>query len=376
MSAPVRVLLCDDSAVVRRIIKTALKTIPDLSIVGEAPNGKEAQSLARSTSPDVIVMDVEMPVMDGIDAVRQLRASGINTPVIMFSSLTSRGAEATMDAIEAGANDFATKPANVGHVQNALKHVRDELVTAIRRWTQKVAPAAPRRAAPVRQQPQAEKKPQVAPQRQAMPVKAQSPLRNIGQISAIGIGISTGGPQALSSLFKEIPKELSVPVFIVQHMPPVFTGLLAERLAKIKGHRVREATDGESIVPGDVIIAPGDFHMTICHRNSVLTTKLNQGPLVNSCRPAVDPLFASLAKEFGRKCLGIVMTGMGKDGLAGAKALKNAGSKVIVQDEESSVIWGMPGVVYEQGLADRVLSIRNLAKAVTEAVAPELVVQN
>ena len=377
MNKPIRVLLCDDSSVVRRLIKSAMGSVKEIDIIGEASNGLEGVERAVELNPDVIIMDVEMPVMDGIDAVRLLRGKRLKTPVIMFSSLTSRGAEATLDAIDAGANDFATKPTKSGHVKNALEHVQNELVPIVRRWgtAGRRQPLLPRVSKPVvdrgpTQNPQtppaANGKSSVVASntgkpRPAEPRRSKAPTLHLGPVTAIGIGISTGGPAALTDLFKAMPAEFSIPVLIVQHMPAVFTKRLAERLAKIKGHNVREAEDGGAVVPGDILIAPGDYHMTVKRSGTDLITVLDQSPKINSCRPAVDPLFTSLAEHLGRKSVGIVMTGMGKDGVDGVVAMKKKGSKIIVQDEASSVVWGMPGAVANEGLADQILDIEQIA---------------
>ena len=384
---PVRVLLCDDSSVVRRLIKTAIKSVNEVEIIGEANNGHDGIEKTCELKPDVIIMDVEMPIMDGIDAVRILRRKGIKTPVIMFSSLTSRGAEATLDAMEAGANDIATKPTKSGHVSHALDHVRNELVPLLIRWGRSSASrrmtSAPKPAAPKAPEIQ----PAPTPEAKAPEIKAPKPASapgspatsdmdrmnrsrtlHLGAITAVGIGVSTGGPAALTELFKTLPETFPVPILIVQHMPPVFTKRLAERLSKIKGHNVREAVDGDFLVPDEVLIAPGDYHMTINRVGADVSVSLDQSPKINSCRPAVDPLFSSLARHLGRKSLGVIMTGMGQDGLDGVRDMKKKGSKIIVQDEASSVVWGMPGAVANAGLADHIVNIEQIAEQIVRTV--------
>lgn len=371
-----RVMLCDDSAVMRRLIRTALKAEPSIEVVAEAGNGEEALAQLFDARPDVLIMDVEMPVMDGIDCVRAVRRLTTQLPIIMFSSLTAGGAEATLDAIEAGATDFATKPASVGHIAEAMAHVREALVTKIRQCLglpgqavepEQVPATDTIRAAPLQLGTSPAYSGPTPPQR-----SADTSSGNVtGPIHAIGVGVSTGGPQALSRLVKALPVDLAVPILVVQHMPPVFTRLLAQRLSAQNGHRVREAVNAEELRPGEILIAPGDHHLLAVRDRNTIRTSLNQEPPENSCRPAVDPLFRSMADCYGNRCLGVVLTGMGKDGAGGAKALQDKGARVYVQDQESSVVWGMPGHIVECGLADRILPIEQIAHELIRATSPK-----
>lgn len=355
MNTPIRILLCDDSALMRRLIKTAIETDPNLKVVCEAKNGRDATEQLSKQHVDLVVLDVEMPVMDGIDATRAMRRKNFDLPIIMFSSLTSRGAEATLDAIAAGANDFATKPARSGHIDQALAHVQRELLPKIHRWAShwRSKNTAQTNTSSANVSPSA-----------GVPSGFVPGGLSTENISAIAIGASTGGPQALSALMSMINRDLGVPILIVQHMPPVFTGLLAERLSAQSGHSVREASDGEVIEPGDCVIAPGDQHLTVARDLTSLRVRLNRNEPENSCRPAVDPLFRSCASCFGSRCLGVVLTGMGKDGLDGARALKKTGARIVCQDESSSVVWGMPGNIVRSDLADLVLPINGIADEV------------
>ncbi|MEL6106421.1 MAG: chemotaxis response regulator protein-glutamate methylesterase [Planctomycetota bacterium] len=355
MNTPIRILLCDDSALMRRLIKTAIETDPKLKVVCEAKNGRDATEQLSKHQLDLVVLDVEMPVMDGIDATRAMRRKNFELPIIMFSSLTSRGAEATLDAIAAGANDFATKPARSGHIDQALAHVQRELLPKIHRWANHWRTKSASRTSAVPSGPNPI---------QGFPSGPITGASSGEGISAIAIGASTGGPQALSALMSQVNRDLRVPILIVQHMPPVFTGLLAERLSAQSGHSVREASDGEVIEPGDCVIAPGDQHLTIVRDLTSLRVQLNRNEPENSCRPAVDPLFRSCASCFGARCLGVVLTGMGKDGLEGARALKKTGARIVCQDEASSVVWGMPGNIVGSDLADLVLPINGIADEV------------
>lgn len=332
----VKVLLCDDSAIVRRIVRMVVEEADDMTVVGEARDGAEGVELAAKLNPGVIVMDVEMPVCDGIEAVEQLKKRGIKVPVIMFSSLTDRGAEATVDALTAGACDFATKPALVGSPQAAIEHVRNQLLPKLRLWGKKsrTPMAAGTLGGAVEKR-----------------MSAPTPATIAGRFECITLGVSTGGPEALKKFISALPPDLHVPIVVVQHMPANFTARLAEQLDRIGPIRVVEATDGETLANGTVYIAPGGRHLEVKSRGMAPFVALNDGPPVQSCRPAVDVLFKSAAETFKSRNLSIVLTGMGQDGLDGARAVKAAGGIVVVQDQESSTVWGMPGVVWNEGLA-------------------------
>ena len=370
MSNSIRVLLCDDSSVMRRLLKAALRVDADIEVVCEAKHGQDALDKLFDARPDVVVMDVEMPVMDGIDAVREIRKRTANLPIIMFSSLTSRGAEATLDAIDAGASDFATKPASAGHITRAMAHVQTTLIPKIHYWCDRPLYRPEQKANPVTRPASPTPRPvarqPVVTNTSASPIPVQR-VDHGTPVSAIAIGVSTGGPQALAQLVADLPHEFPAPILIAQHMPPVFTGLLADRLAAQTSHVVREAKDGDELKPNEILIAPGDHHMVISRDRSVVRARLNQDEPENSCRPAVDPLFRSFAECYGSKCLGVVLTGMGKDGEKGAEALRQRGARIVVQDEQTSVVWGMPGNVAKRGLADRILPLDQIAMEIVRA---------
>ncbi len=358
MPEPIRVMLCDDSSTMRRLIKAALKNEPRLSVVYEAEHGQDAVNNVDQTRPDIVVMDIEMPVMDGIVATREIRRRQPKLPIVMFSSLTSRGAEATLDALAAGANDFAVKPAASGHISNAMAQLQSDLLPKL---LQLVAPnlASSTNATVAHQHRSA-----------ASPLQQETPQQEtLHRVDAIAIGVSTGGPDALAKLLFDIPKTLRVPVLITQHMPPVFTNLLAERLSLRTGHSVNEAVDGEVVTNDRILLAPGDFHLTVSRHGTSVRVKLNQEPEENSCRPAVDPLFRSVAKCYGKNAIGIVLTGMGQDGALGAADIKSTGGSIIVQDEASSVIWGMPGKIVSAGHADRILPLNEIASELARRVS-------
>lgn len=345
MSRP-RVLVTDDSVVIRRMLVGVLEAEPALEVVGIASNGKIALRKIEQLKPDILILDVEMPVMDGLETLSELRKRGHYLPVIMFSTLTTRGGVATIEALSRGATDYVAKPANVGSVKEAIDLVRAELVPKI------LALSGAKRAMTV-------------PPRSAARGRVAVPRGH--SIDIVGIGTSTGGPNALAEVIAQLPEDLPVPVVVVQHMPPVFTRILAERLDATCAVSVHEAERGMKVEAGHVYIAPGDFHMTIRGKHRP-TIRLTQDGAENSCRPAVDVLFRSLAETYGGSVLGVVMTGMGKDGYVGAEELVAAGSTMVVQDEASSVVWGMPGYVARANLADSVIPLEQIGTDITRRV--------
>ncbi|WP_432563874.1 protein-glutamate methylesterase/protein-glutamine glutaminase [Kineococcus sp. SYSU DK003] len=360
MSQRIKVLTVDDSVVVRRLVTDVLASDPAIEVVGTAPNGKIALDKIAQLAPDVVTLDIEMPVMDGLEAIKEIRKVDRRLPVIMFSTLTERGATATLEALSSGASDYVTKPANVGSVQESMDSVREQLIPKIKALVPHLAAPAPAPAAPVRP---------VAAQ-PATPVTTRVPSGAVKAPRALVIGSSTGGPEALSAVLAGLPATLGVPVLVTQHMPPVFTRLYAQRLDKASALRVVEATDGEPVVPGSVYVAPGDFHMEVVRRGPQLVVKLHQGPPENFCRPAVDVMIRSAVAAFGGELLAVILTGMGSDGKLGCKAVAAAGGQVVAQDEATSVVWGMPGAVAREGIADEVLPLGSIADAITRRLGP------
>lgn len=349
---PIRVLVVDDSVVVRRMVRDALAMDPSIEICGVAANGRIALAMIDQCAPDILTLDIEMPEMDGLEVLRQLREKHAQLPVIMFSTLTQRGAVATLDALALGARDYVAKPANVGSVTNSIEAIRNELLPKIKALCGLELPL---------------------PAAQVLSVRplygTPAALVSIQQpIEVVAIGTSTGGPNALAEVLTHLPGDLPAAVVIVQHMPPTFTRFLAERLNGQCQLPVAEVVDDQLLRPGKVVIAQGDQHMIVEQRGVNVHLRTLRTAPENSCRPAVDVLFRSVARVYGFRALGLVMTGMGQDGLRGAEQLHNAGAKVLAQDEATSVVWGMPGFIVHAGLAEKVLPLPEIAGEVMRRV--------
>jgi two-component system chemotaxis response regulator CheB len=337
----IRVLIVDDAVVFRRLLAVELSNDPDLEAIGTAANGRIALRMMPQVNPDVVILDVEMPEMDGLTTLRELRKTYPRLPVIMFSALTERGAAATLDALALGATDYFTKPANEGGLDASLEVIRTQLIPEIK------ALCARQIAVPKYELPRS-------------PTPAGSPgIRRPppGPVKVVAIGASTGGPNALAEVLRKLPEDFPVPIVIVQHMPPMFTRLLAERLSAEFPVRVEEASSGTRLRPGQAWIAPGDYHLIVVRDGTQVQMMLHRDPPENSCRPAADVLLRSVARTFGPNSLTVILTGMGQDGLRGCEEVYGAGGQILVQDEASSVVWGMPGHVARAGLADRIVPL-------------------
>jgi two-component system chemotaxis response regulator CheB len=345
----VRVLVVDDSSVVRKLITDALSGDPDIEVCATASNGKLALRQIEACKPDIVTLDIEMPEMDGLEALKHLRVAHPRLPVIMFSTLTERGAMATIEALSRGANDYVTKPSNTGNMEASMAKVRDDLIPRIKVLT------SVRKAKP----PAVLSATTFTPQR-ARPGAAVSTAGKA--VDVVAIAVSTGGPNALTELLPRLPADFPVPIVICQHMPPMFTRLLAERLSANARVKVFEGTEGAVLRPGTIWIAPGDFHMTVVRKGTETQLHMQQEAPENSCRPAADVLFRSVAAAYGARTLGVVLTGMGQDGMKGCEMLHQLGAPIIAQDEASSVVWGMPGAVSKAGLADKVLPLAEIAE--------------
>ena len=362
-SQRIRVLIVDDSAVIRRIIMSTLLKHAEIEVVGTSANGLEAIEDIKRTKPDLVTLDIEMPKMDGLAALKEIRSFDRHLPIIMFSSLTHRGAEATLDALMLGASDYVAKPTNLNDSSEAFQALEESLIPKIKQLGAKKtnALALSRTHAPVSASPP----PLPSPSLNFVPTAVPSTRLRAAPVEALCIGVSTGGPAALMQLFTDWKVPLSVPVLIVQHMPPKFPEMLASRLSTLGGVPAVVALEGQVIEPGHAYLAPGGRHMEV-HRNALgkVMIRLNDNPPECSCRPAVDVLFRSAAKVFGNRLLAMVLTGMGNDGAAGAAQIVLQGGKVLAQDEASCVIWGMPGAVVNANLADKVLPLGELAEEV------------
>jgi len=350
-SPPVRVLICDDSATVRALLARMLGAESGVRVVGQAGNGQEAIAALDRLPPreraQVVLLDLEMPVMDGMTALPLLLRRPDPPAVIVASALTQRGAAAAMAALRAGAVDYVPKPGASGG--GLTGHAfRDELLAKIRGWA-RVAHGAARQ-------------PAMPPPRPARPLATRPPV-------VIGLGASTGGPQALARLVRLLRPAPPVPLVLVQHMPRGFTAMLADHLGRLGGPTVSEATDGEALRPGHLLVAPGDRHLLVeAGAHGALRARLVDTPPENFCRPAVDPMLRSLTAAASGPVLAAILTGMGQDGLLGARAVAAAGGTVLAQDEASSVVWGMPGAVARAGLAALLAPPEGLAEYILAAV--------
>ena len=338
----VRVLVVDDSVVMRRVVARALERDPAIARTDFAANGRLALAKVQQRRPDVVVLDLEMPELDGFGTLAELRRSHPGLPVVLFSSVDERSAQATLDALSLGATDFVVKPSGAS-VAEGEAYVAEHLLPLVKGL------AAPRSA---------EHRPTRADTR------PQSSSAAAAQV--VVVGVSTGGPDALQSVIGALPGDLATPVLVVQHMPPVFTRLLAERLDRITALAVTEAVDGALLRPGQVLIAPGGRHLAVTRNGVEVRVALNDDPPENSCRPAADVLFRSVVEAYGPGVLAVVMTGMGSDGLAGSAAVRKAGGAVVVQDPATAVVASMPESVLDAGLAHASLSLVELATTIAE----------
>jgi two-component system, chemotaxis family, protein-glutamate methylesterase/glutaminase len=352
-----RVLVVDDAILIRRMVTDILVADLSIEVVGEATNGRIALQKIAQLNPDLVTLDVEMPEMDGLQTLREIRKTYPRLPVIMFSALTERGASDTLEALHHGASDYVTKPSSAAGRAGAQQRIREDLIPKIKSLCRLVSPP----------QFSAARRDGVAPSApRAFALRAVGPA-----ISAdvVVIGASTGGPAALAEVLSRLPGDFPAPIMLVQHMPPTFTRFLAQRLNAQTPLTVTEAVDGEAVTPGAVYVAPGDFHLTVKRRNGAVLTVLDQQPHQHSHRPAADVLFRSVAENYGPRGLAVVLTGMGQDGLRGSEEITRAGGRALVQDEATSVVWEMPGGVAGAGLADAVLPLGEIANELRRRTA-------
>lgn len=366
----VRVMVVDDSAVIRGLVKRWIEETDGLEVAGSCSNGKQAVEQVAKVKPHIVVLDIEMPEMDGLEALPGILAGSPGTKVIMASTLTLRNADISLKALSLGATDYVPKPDSARGIAGS-EEFRRELLTkakALGRTAQRTmgpgagaggsakatAPAATRSAVSLG------------------PTPDKIDLRKASSVPPriLAIGSSTGGPQALFDVFEKIgPAIGSVPVVITQHMPPSFTKILAEKLGKLSGLPAKEGEDGERLQAGHIYVAPGDYHMRLCKDGPGVAIKLDQEPPVHFCRPAVDPMFESVSKLFGPATLGVVLTGMGHDGRDGGRIIADAGGTIYAQDEATSVVWGMPGACAAAGICAAVYPLDQISSAISRQFA-------
>jgi two-component system chemotaxis response regulator CheB len=355
-----RILIVDDSAVMRSLVRSVVCSDPSLEVVGTAGDGASALGAIESMKPDLVLLDVEMPVMDGLVTLRMMRTRGHKMPVIMCSSLTQRGAKVTIEALASGASDYVAKPSGQAGREAAIKALAQEMIPKIKALTGYALPAV---STPIFAGPPGMTRPPVI-----LPMPAAVRAAPItGHPTVLAIGVSTGGPAALDVILPLLPADFPLPVLIVQHMPELFTKLFAERLNGRCKMAVKEAAEGDLVRPGTMYIAKGNWHMEVIAGARIgvpASLHLTQGPLENHCRPAVDVMYRTAAAVWGSGVLAVVLTGMGSDGMLGSKVIREQGGTVLAQDQATSAVWGMPGAVTNAGLAHKVLALN--------AVIPEI----
>ncbi len=356
-----KILIVDDSVVFRSQIKAVVEGISQITEISLASNGKLALQKLETGQFDIMTLDMEMPEMNGLETLRALKGLAHCPAVIVFSSVTSRGAEATIQAMELGALDFSPKPAQAMNLEEAQKLIRQDLAPKIIQVCQKLQR---QRASPITAERAASNPIAYLPEQVSLQFESSKQWSKINldffRPAAIVIGSSTGGPSALKSVLRCVRNPLQAPIFITQHMPPLFTKSLADNLSSQLGIPVDEGKHLEVVQANKIYIAPGDYHMSLKNRGDQVTIVLDQREKRNSVRPAVDYLFESAAEIYGPKLLGIVLTGMGQDGLIGCKAIKDHKGAVVIQDEASSTVWGMPGSVFKHGAFDKMCSLEDL----------------
>jgi two-component system, chemotaxis family, protein-glutamate methylesterase/glutaminase len=354
----IRVLVVDDSVVIRRLVTDWLTSDLQIEVAGVAANGRIALDKITQINPDIVTLDVDMPEMDGLQALKMIRKDYPRLPVIMFSTLTERGAATTLDALSLGASDYVTKPVTIGNGAVATASVREQLIEKIKALCLSEVDALS--TATVSQLSAGKSV-----------TAANTYPRFQKRIEILAVGVSTGGPMALAQLIPAFPVDFPIPLVIVQHMPPVFTKLLAERLDNQAAIQVKEGIEGSVLKPGVAWVAPGNCHMVVGKHNGTYRLGVNHDPPENSCRPAVDVLFRSVAEVYGAASLAVILTGMGRDGFRGCERIREAGGQILAQDQKSSIVWGMPGFVARAGLADKVLPIEQLGREILTRVQSE-----
>lgn len=366
----ISVLIVDDSALMRNLVGKVIESDQELEIADRAMNGKFALDKIPKCNPDVIILDLEMPEMNGIQFLKERKRKGIDIPVVILSSLASKGAKITMEALALGASDFILKPS--GPVSQDIHKVGDQLIEMIKiyggnyKFRQK--PALEQKREIEKDKPAIIATEYAASSHVAIPevlTKKTVAEKRHEQIEVIAIGISTGGPNALRDVFSAIDKTLPLPIVVVQHMPAGFTGEFSRSLDRVCPLEVKEAEDGDLLRPGRILIAPGNYHMEIRKKSDGAAVSLLSTDPVNGHRPSVDVLFHSIAKTYGGKAMAVIMTGMGKDGVRGIGAIKSLGGITIGQDKETSIVYGMPKVAIESGFIEHIVPLPKIAETIT-----------
>lgn len=371
---PISVLICDDSALMRNLIGRIVEADPELTVAGKAMNGRFALDKLERLAPDVMILDLEMPEMNGIEFLKIRKERGLTTPVIILSSHAQKGAEITMEALNWGASDFIMKPSS-GPGQD-IKGVSEQLTNTLKAYGRQHRLSDHGES---RRSIQTENRRPLATENRFPPVEIQRPIKPAipkkprkpatGKIDVVAFGISTGGPNALREVFSHIDPDLPVPVLVVQHMPPGFTREFAASLNRICPLEVKEAEEGDILKPGRILIAPGDRHLEVEKRRLATICRLSEAAPRSGHRPSADVLFQSVARTFGGNSLGVIMTGMGKDGATEIGSIYLEGGITLAQDEDSSVVFGMPRVAYENGFIDYVVALPEMADTVSRIVA-------
>ncbi len=356
---PFQVMVVDDSAVIRGLLSKTLESDPAIEIVASADNGARAVDYMEKCNIEVVVLDIEMPVMDGLTALPKLLEIDPNIKVIMASTLTQANAQISMKALALGATDYIPKPSATRELHSGTDFERElvDKVKALGAAYRSKSAQAPRKK-PSKLRNAVIQTPRFTGKSSGSAITLRKSMPR--KIGALAIGSSTGGPPALLNLLRDLKGELDLPIFITQHMPPTFTTILAEHIQSASGMECAEAIDGETVVAGRIYVAPGDYHMTIRVAKGKKIITLNQDQQVNYCRPAVDPMLSSIAQAYGESVLVVILTGMGHDGLAGGQEVVNTGGTLIAQDEGTSVVWGMPGAVAEAGICSAVLPLAEI----------------
>ncbi len=373
-ATPYRVMIVDDSAVIRGFLTRWLEAEADIEVVAIASNGVQALREFDRARPELVILDIEMPEMDGLTALPALVKRDPDVQVIMASTLTRRNADVSLKALSMGAADYIAKPEST-RVVNEKELFQRSLVEKIRalgatrraRARTPVIMPAPASGTPV---PGGAVQPKLVAEKKPIELR---PLKSPPVPRAIAIGSSTGGPQALFKLFEALKGKVSLPIFITQHMPETFTAIMAEHLNRIYDKECVEAKQGQKVSRDGVYVAPGNWHMTVAGKGDDLFIRLNQEPPENYCRPSVEPMLRSLHTVFGAQLLTVILTGMGRDGLEASKKIADAGGIVIAQDEETSVVWGMPGAVANAGICNRVLPLQEIPQSIEDVINGRLV---